>query len=306
MTHDLVSLLRDSADECPAMPPAVVDEGIRRGQMLHRRRRRAVLAGATAAAVATAVVVVLASGVTRPGEDPSSPAPADDLDSLPVVTEGDEVLVSCGGGNQGWPPSVMAEGVPGLLDQAEATRTFQNILDDPQWGGEAELTILRNGVDVEWRVLRGDSRSLVIGLGQWTDQGPARRDAYVLSLERQDDRWIPTGWGGCSLAPILREGNTWAQVTSYRAAGPDATSLQASVSEVECTGARDPGPFLHEPTVVEGPDAVTVYWTSTPIEGGADCPGNPILMRVIELDAPIGDRQVLDGSRYPPQPVELD
>ena len=256
---------------------------------------------------ALAVVVALASGCgTRTPDADRQVVDAGEPNGLPVVTDGDEVVVSCGGGNEGWPPSVMAEGLPGLLDQAEATMTFQDILDDPQWGVEAELSLLRNGVDVEWRVLRGDSSSLVVGLGRWTDQGPAQADAYVLGLEREDGRWVPRGWGDCSLAPILRGRNTWAHVTGYRAAGPEATSFEASVSEGECTSARDPGPFLHEPTVVERPDTITVYWTSTPVVGGADCPGNPTVTRVVELDAPLGERQVLDGSRYPPEPVKPD
>jgi hypothetical protein len=197
----------------------------------------------------------------------------------------------------------MATGVPGLLDKAEATRTFQNILDDPRWGGEAALSILEGGVDIEWRVLAGDDTSLAVGLGPWTDAGPAPRDAWLLSLKRQGDRWVPTGWGDCNLAPVLSQGSTWAHVNGYRAGGDDSTSLQVRVSEIECTGARDPIPFLNEPDVVETPDTVTISWTTTPMEGAATCPGNPPVNRSITLSAPLGNRQVLDGSSYPPRPV---
>ena len=239
MTRYLVSLLRQSADECPDISPTLVASGIRQGKLMHRRRRRAVLAG-VAVGVAAAVAVGILAG-NWPGDDRSETEPVGDDTTVPGITD-EDALVSCGG-DEGWPPSVMAEGVPGLLDEAEATETFQAILDDPQLSQEAELSILSDGVDVEWRVLRGDEDSLTLGLGHWTEKGPAGADAYVLGLERAGDHWTPDGWGTCNnLAPTLPEGSKWAMVSSYNATSAEATTLQVEVTENQCTSGRDPWP----------------------------------------------------------------
>jgi hypothetical protein len=75
------------------------------------------------------------------------------------------------------------------------------------------------------------------------------------------------------------------------------------VNELQCASGRDPSEFLEDPRVEETPESVTVFWTSQPVVGGADCQGNPSVERTIELDEPLGDRQLLDGSSYPPSPV---
>lgn len=302
MTRDLVSLLRQSADQCPDTSPTLVAAGIRQGMLMHRRRRRAVLIGAAAGVAAAVAFGILA--INWPGDGSSETEPVGEETTAPVATD-EDVLVSCGG-DEGWPPSVMSEGVPGLLDEAEATATFQAILDDPQLSQEAELSILSEGADVEWRVLRGDEDSLTLGLGHWTEEGPAGAGAYVLDLEREGEHWTTAGWGDCNLAPVLAEGSTWARVSSYHATGQDATTLQAEVTENQCTSGRDPGPFLHEPTIVEDEESVTIYWTTTPHEGAANCQGNPSVTRDIQLADSLGDRKVLDGSQFPPRPVNAN
>jgi hypothetical protein len=78
----------------------------------------------------------------------------------------------------------------------------------------------------------------------------------------------------------------------------------AQLGEVlqHCTGSRDPNPYLHEPVVVETEESVTLYWTSTPPEGGNTCPGNPSVRVSVTLERPLGGRTVLDGFEYPPRP----
>ena len=36
-----------------------------------------------------------------------------------------------------------------------------------------------------------------------------------------------------------------------------------------------------------------------PVSGAAECPGNPWFPVTVELDAPLGDRTVVDGHMYP-------
>jgi len=73
-----------------------------------------------------------------------------------------------------------------------------------------------------------------------------------------------------------------------------------AVSKGACTSARDPAAYLHEPVVVETADSLTVYWTSKMPEGAQTCPGEPSVTRTIEPSEPLGDRALLDGSRWPP------
>lgn len=133
-------------------------------------------------------------------DEPQSP----EAPPHPVTTISGDPIVSCGG-DDGWPASVMSAGVPGLLDEAEARDTFRRILQDPRLAGETELSLLSDGVDVEYRVLRGDDISLTLGLGRWTDKGPAEANAYELRLEREANHWVPRGWGSCTLLGPVRE-----------------------------------------------------------------------------------------------------
>jgi hypothetical protein len=86
-----------------------------------------------------------------------------------------EVQVSCGG-DDGWSPSIMADGVPGLLGQEEAVRAFRALLADPQFAEELRLThtFPDDPADTDWRVLTGDESTVVLGLGPWTESGPRR------------------------------------------------------------------------------------------------------------------------------------
>ena len=262
---------------------------------------RGMTPGSAPRTLAAAVLLLGAAGCGDATRNDVAADPASEP-STPVLTQDGEVIVSCGGG-EGWPPSVMAEGVPGMLDEVEARRTFRQILDDPKYAGEAELSLFADGIDVDYRVLRGDDNSLVVGIGEWTEEGPVGSDTYYLALEREGDRWVPGGWGSCtSLGPVLREGLTWARVNAFEAGATD-TELTLSVSELDCTSARDPRPFLHDPVVVESEHAVTIYATSTPMTEDAACPGNPSVDLEAVLDEPLGDRPVLDGSFYPARPV---
>ncbi|WP_203337580.1 hypothetical protein [Nocardioides limicola] len=248
-----------------------------------------------AVAVAVAVSACTADSAVDPEAGPSNDAPF-------VVTATGEVEVSCGGHGPGWAPSVMPEGVPGVLTDDEATGIFSDILDDPRTGEEAQLSLFGDGVDVEWRVLRDDGDTLTLGLGHWTEQGPTGAGDFLLDLERVDGSWRATGWGDCHLSPVLTEGAAWVEVTGVRS-DPEGSTLTAQIHERECTSARDPEPFLHDPYLVETSDSVTLYWTSEPLNGAANCQGNPTVERVVELQEPLGSRVVYDGFHYPPREV---
>jgi hypothetical protein len=54
--------------------------------------------------------------------------------------------------------------------------------------------------------------------------------------------------------------------------------------------------------VVESPTTVTVIVLVDRIEGGATCPSNPSFEYTVEIDDPLGDRELIDGSSVPGEP----
>ena len=226
-------------------------------------------------------------------QDSETPHPRD--------ADGDP-LVTCGG--PGFEISAMSGGVQGLVARDEVAAALERLVDEA--GIDAPTALQDEHVDeAQWFVLGESDGVLTVATGSWDRAGPGT-DAQVVGLEQVADGWDATGWGDCNLAPVSPPGLNWVDVTAQaRDLPPSATSVPVWVSERECTSARDPRPFLSNPVVVEDEQDVTVYWTSTQPEGAQDCPGNPRVRRLLRLQAPLGERVLLDGSTWPPSPVEL-
>jgi hypothetical protein len=222
-----------------------------------------------------------------------------------VVTLADDPLLTCGSG-PAFAAAAIDGGVSGLADEGEVEAALDDLralagIDAPEELQEHPAS------EAAWMVLGGDPadhpRSIMVGIGRWDAQaGPVDGD-YVI-LERGADGWKAIGWGGCSPAPVAHPGTAWVEV--HAAPGgldPQSTEVDVLVNEIECASGRDPSPFLHEPTIVEQEDAVIVYWTSDAPAGNQTCQGNPGVRRTLELDEPIGDRRLFDGSSWPPAPI---
>jgi len=65
------------------------------------------------------------------------------------------------------------------------------------------------------------------------------------------------------------------------------------------------GERLKGPQVRESAEQVLIAFAAVSLVGGATCPGNPSEAVAIELDAPLGDRSLLDGLNFPPSSIEL-
>lgn len=235
-----------------------------------------------------------APGGQETGRDPGWPL---------TGAEGD-VQLSCGSSGPGFPASAMTGGVDGLADPVEVEEALDRLAAEAGIDAPTEL-LDTTAAEARWIVLgTGGSAEgqLLVGTGPWGADGPGRGGEYV-SLERADDAWRATGWGDCNLEPVLPSGSSWVEVTSARRDASSATAVQVEVNERECVSGRDPGPFLQEPTVVEKTDTVVVYWTSESPTGDQNCVGNPSVRRVLELDRPLGDRALLDGSTWPARQV---
>ena len=93
------------------------------------------------------------------------------------------------------------------------------------------------------------------------------------------------------------------EVRAARDLDPTSTTLSLRLREASCTGARDPRPHLGTPEVVETDESVTIRWTSAAIDGAATCQANTWVPGTVELAAPLGDRVLLDASRWPAHPI---
>lgn len=224
--------------------------------------------------------------------------------------EAPRVLVSCFGGDGGWPPSVTVAGIHASVSDGEIRDGFRQLLSDPAVAGELQLSFLREGADAtKFHVLREDGPTLTLALGHWTTAGPDE-GSYIFTMTHGEAGWKWNGGASCpQLGPVLSDDEDMWLELSAPPGGVDraATDIQVGVTEMACTGARDPLPHLNEPQVVTDDRAVTVYWTSrrdAPAGEAFSCPGPMPTMTRLHLGEPLGDRKLLDGSVYPPRKIK--
>ena len=202
----------------------------------------------------------------------------------PVTLVDGEVLLSCNG-RPGWVASTMANGIEPPAPESAITTALSAVS-------------VPGHLRKEWKVLATEGDVMVVALGDWSEEGPAR-DAMAWTLERDGEGWKASSGGNCwHLAPVLPRGASWVKVSSD-AVPTDATELEVGVMERGCASARDPLPHLHEPEFVVDDESITVYWTIEP-PGAANCPSNPTARTTMTLPEPLGERRLLDGSRWPP------
>lgn len=251
------------------------------------------------------VVGVLALGLLTACDDAEQDAaPA----GSPTPTTAAEASVApnltCGRGIMQWPAEAMEGGIESETPIEEIRAALADLvkragIDAPQALQDVEID------EAPWFVLAEESEQIAVATGPWSASGPGRT-GQVVYLEQEGDGWRSSGWGDCwGLAPVLEPQRQWVRVYSVTRTDPLSTRLIATVGEVECTGARDPRPYLLEPTIVETADTVLVSWTSKAVVGGATCPGNPSVSQTLELAAPLGDRVLRDGSTWPYRKVPV-
>ena len=124
----------------------------------------------------------------------------------------------------------------------------------------------------------------------------------VVAFAAADTGWVPDTWGECVPVPFVEGRNLveWQFDPDRPRPGPDATTATVLATERACASGKPMGDRLQPPAVTYTDAAVVVLLTALPQAGGQDCPGNPSTPVTIELDEPLGNRRLLDGSVYPP------
>jgi hypothetical protein len=149
----------------------------------------------------------------------------------------------------------------------------------------------------EYRLWSQDRSHLVL-LGAPTQSGDGSSYSYA-NFELRDGSWVPTSWGGCSWQPVI-EGYG---VASWRLPGEvdsTASTFEVLATELSCANGEAPEGRDVTQAVVVTDSEITITVLVEPVRGGATCPGNPEFAFEIDLDEPIGDRALLDGSETPP------
>ena len=85
---------------------------------------------------------------------------------------------------------------------------------------------------------------------------------------------------------------------------PGDTRLSLLINERACASGRAPDDREVVVLTTETAETVSVLALVAPVEGGAECPGNPWYPISVELDAPLGGRVLLDAHEFPPRIVE--
>lgn len=122
------------------------------------------------------------------------------------------------------------------------------------------------------------------------------------TFERRDGEWRPTSWGGCRIqisAPGFGPART--QLDPDVEPDPGSTTLNLVINEWDCASGQPPTDRQVIPVVIETAETIEIITMVEPVSGDAECPSNPWHAVTAELDAPLGNRTVLDGHMPPAQ-----
>lgn len=136
---------------------------------------------------------------------------------------------------------------------------------------------------------------------------PLRGQFSSVTFEREGEGWAAQGWGDCLPRLNVPEKSVlrWAFTEDAYPPDPGATELELLVVEVQCSSGRDIEGLV-EANVEYREDRIDVVLTAPGLDPGVgyDCQGSPGTEYELVLSEPVGDREVVDLSVYPPAEPE--
>lgn len=108
--------------------------------------------------------------------------------------------------------------------------------------------------------------------------------------------WVGAGGGGdCDVRVPLPEELGEVEWTVSPVPEVSDTEIRVTATERDCASGEEMGDRLLDPHVVETDDVVWIALAVIQPIGGQECPSNPSTEVVIQLDEPLGDREIRDG-----------
>lgn len=257
----------------------------------------------------TACLALAACGSSGGRAEPGQTGEGQPGTGQPVQVDGDgQVLLQCWGQPPSFPPGAWESGelVEDEIRQAVlAAAELIDAADVQDLGGPDSLSVADADIRLLGREVVDGADTVLVALGRWDIRPEAQAPAMWLRWDEAEQEWRFWSGSSCDLRPSLGPGHSWVTLAAEPASlRRDTTELQLQVREIECTSARDPLPHLNQPVVQESNTSVTVWLTAASATGDQNCPGNPWGPLTISLEQPLGDRELLDGSQWPPTPVE--
>lgn len=225
---------------------------------------------------------------------------------LPAFGIASIMLASCG--NEGAPPP--ASTGPDLVTCVGPTfpaETFDAPADAEMREG-AEGNALRQAIKGEpfgddpptgWRELGRTEDEVAFAAGE-----PPVLGGYVV-LRRNGEEWVYSQSGSSCIVQPYRKGFTMARWGLHPDAAPVSAStdaLDVLANDQTCASGVGPEERLTEPAVEVTPQAIIITFASRPPDGAQNCASHPPARRQVQLPEPLGNRDLLDGGLYPPQP----
>jgi hypothetical protein len=168
----------------------------------------------------------------------------------------------------------------------------------------------------EWAIVATDPKEVVLlrELAEPDDHGGGdvrTHERLVITLVDATNvpsspAWMLSAFGSCALT-VSDTGGGSATVTLDPAEplSPSSTAVALLVTETACNSGEDAEGRVEVASLRESGSAVEVVIAVAPRGGAQDCQSNPPTPFTVELDAPLGERLLLDASTAPPRPITM-
>lgn len=244
----------------------------------------------TLAVVATSCAAATSGGDTEPPEPPLPTGPPEPPPESSTTTVPPELAAACGPVPFEW-PSIDLEAFEPLEEDVNAF-----VDEEAQFEFEAAFG---QGESIRWSVVERTDTALLL-FAQSPPASTGEPQYGYAEFEVGGDGWRAVGWGGCHIE-ITTTGFGVATFELDPANPPDpgATSLPVLATERTCAGGQAPVGREVLPIVVETADAVEITVLVQDPLGDQSCPSNPAFPLIVELSAPLGERQIWDAALRP-------
>ena len=124
----------------------------------------------------------------------------------------------------------------------------------------------------------------------------------LIRMQRRRGRWDVTNFGDClRLHPVDARGEAadWKLDPAAPPPAPESTEIPILVNENECASGEPATGRIEEPVLFADERRVVASIFVRPVEGGAECPGNPDTPYTLRLAEPLGDRALFAGGTVP-------